>query len=74
MQGLLDEIERNIKLEAIYRDLEGGVGILGATFIRADMDKAKKAIGEGDMMDGLDNRKSNLRKSTRQPDCLEAGS
>lgn len=63
MEGLLNEIDRNVKLEETYRGLEEGAGVFGATMIRIDINRAKKAIAEGDTVEMIRTFDS-LKKNT----------
>jgi hypothetical protein len=50
MEGLLDEIERVGKIVTLYEELPMGAGMIGASLMKADISRAKKAISESDVV------------------------
>lgn len=49
IEGLLEEIERNIGLVEVYESI-GQAGVFAKTMIQADINEAKKAIAENDVI------------------------
>ena len=51
MEGLLDELERVGKLVTIYEELPMNAGFFGASMMKADIARAKKAIANNDVIE-----------------------
>lgn len=53
MSALIKEIDRNEALIKEYERLPDGSGQIGAALMRHDIDTAKKAMGDGDVVEML---------------------
>jgi molybdopterin converting factor small subunit len=49
-EEILVELKRNRELVGIYKELPAGVGTFGAVMINQDIDRAEKALAEGDVV------------------------
>lgn len=52
-EAIQDEIKRNYELLAIYKSLPDGAGMIGASFIQADLDFAHQALKDDNVVNIL---------------------
>ena len=52
MEGLIEECNRNRELKKVYDEIP--TGAMGAALIQADIDRAEKAMGTGDVVEMLE--------------------
>ena len=57
VEGLLKEIDRCTEVKKHYLDI-GPAGMLGAAMIQAEIDQAKRVLGEGDTIAMLGSHKA----------------
>ncbi len=53
MEGLLSQMNRVRETIKEYEQLPGNVGMIGASLMKIDIQKAEKAIGSGDVVQML---------------------
>ena len=51
MQGLLDQLNRVRELVKVYEGLPGGVGFIGASIMKVNIQRGEKAIASGDVVE-----------------------